>query len=366
MSIYLFGGKCVGKSTASALSSWADRDKHFRESQNLLIWKGPTWIINSPTPGPAQDKSHTMFPRALSKCFLSSGILGAMTFCGESGQSTTTFWGKNLFLLFHLKLPWHSFMLFSWVLSLVTKEQRSVTFKSSCLDFTGALTCVHCMLPLCWQCKSCHLAASAVISSPGYFSDHRNTSVSLCRVFVMLPASVCRLGTRPSHPCPTPSSMGTSVSWPWLWRLTTPSHWLKRWWLALSSAGRGVRSAARHIHNMSLGLRGLGHTCVQDVSGEGALGFHMLCTNGRRKLIYPVFLLWGYTQHSWNVFCSSYLLVISRPIQILASSKFCLYHCKGSVLQNVLFPVSLHFFPHFCRWRPSWQTPQLLWQPCLW
>lgn len=49
--------------------------------------------------------------------------LGAVnTFLGSLFQCSTTFWQKNLFLIFNLNLPWYNFRPSPWVLSLVTMK----------------------------------------------------------------------------------------------------------------------------------------------------------------------------------------------------------------------------------------------------
>lgn len=76
------------------------------------------------------------------------------------------------------------------------------------------------------------------------------------RVFVTSPASACRLGTPPSPPCPTPSSMATSGCWRWRWRPTTPSRWLKRY-RPLFPAALGLSGAfGGRCSRLSVGLFG--------------------------------------------------------------------------------------------------------------
>lgn len=65
--------------------------------------------------------------RVLSKCFLNSVWLGAMTASlGSLFHYQTNFLVKNFFLISSLNFPCHNFKLFPCALLLVTRKKRSV------------------------------------------------------------------------------------------------------------------------------------------------------------------------------------------------------------------------------------------------
>ena len=84
----------------------------------MLSWKGPIRIIESSCwPCTEHAKGHTMCLRALSKGFLNSLRLGAVTTAlGSLFQCPSTLWVKNFFLISNLNLPWLSLLLLPGVL----------------------------------------------------------------------------------------------------------------------------------------------------------------------------------------------------------------------------------------------------------
>ena len=83
----------------------------------MLSQQTPFRVMESNSwPCTGHHRNHTLCPRVLSKCFLSSCCSDHWP--GEPVQCSSTLQGKNILLLSSLNLPQLSFMLFPWVLTL--------------------------------------------------------------------------------------------------------------------------------------------------------------------------------------------------------------------------------------------------------
>lgn len=107
-----------GKSSDKGVS--VDCFPKVEASEHLFGWKRP--LRSTPTTNSALSSHHWTMPL----CAISAWLLKlfrddeSTTSLGSLLQDSTTLWGKKLFFVLNLNLPWHNRKLFPLALSLVT------------------------------------------------------------------------------------------------------------------------------------------------------------------------------------------------------------------------------------------------------